>query len=195
MFLTNPGLQQLARALGSRPGAALDHLGDSVRWAAVAIIVRVNERGGLDVLLIKRADRAGDPWSGHAALPGGRRDPDDRSLEDTALREVWEEVGIDVRRDGQVLGTLDDLTPRNPTLPPMAVRPFVATVADVPLAPNHEVASAAWIPLDVLRAPAASRDSVVLVQGERWTVPSFVVADYLVWGMTARILRQFLGLF
>ena len=192
MSRAHPDLQRLADALAGRPVVALDHLGDAVRWAAVAILFRVNEAGRLDLLLIRRADREGDPWSGHVALPGGRRDPEDGTLEDTALREVWEEVGVDVRRDGRVLGTLDDLAPRNPTLPPMAVRPFVAAVADVALAPNPEVASAAWIPLERLQAPEASRESVVLVQGQRWTVPSLVVGDYLVWGMTERILRQLL---
>ena len=192
MSSSHPDLQRLADVLAARPGATLDHLGDTVRWAAVAILVRVTEEGRLDLLLIRRADREGDPWSGHVALPGGRRDPEDATLEATALREVWEEVGVDVRRDGRVLGTLDDLAPRNPTLPPMAVRPFVAAVADVALAPNPEVASAAWIPLERLQAPEASRESVVLVQGQRWTVPSLVVGDYLVWGMTERILRQLL---
>ena len=189
----HPQLQQLAHALAERPGVALDHLGDTVRWAAVAILFRENAAGGLDLLLIRRADRAGDPWSGHVALPGGRRDPEDASLEATALREVWEEVGVDVRRAGRVLGTLDDLAPRTPTLPPVAVRPFVAVVADVALALNPEVASAAWIPLDALGSTAASRESVVLAQGQRWTVPSFVVGDYVVWGMTERILRQLLA--
>jgi 8-oxo-dGTP pyrophosphatase MutT (NUDIX family) len=195
MLSDYPDLQRLAAALDVRRGVALDHLGDTVRWAAVAILLRPDPAGGLDVLLIKRADRAGDPWSGHVALPGGRRDPEDGSLEDTALREVWEEVGIDVRRDGRVIGTLDDLAPRNPTLVPMAVRPFVAVVGDVALVPNPEVAEAAWIPVAVLRDPATSRESTVLAQGQRWTVPSFVVGDYLVWGMTERILRQLVALF
>ena len=161
--------------------------------AAVAILLRPGPEG-LELLLIRRAEREGDPWSGHVALPGGRHDATDASLEDTALREVWEEVGIDVRRSGRVLGTLDDLVPRSPSLPPVAVRPFVATVGDVTLAPNHEVAAAAWIPLDALRAPEASCQSTVLSRGQRWVVPSFVVGDYLVWGMTERILRQFVGL-
>jgi 8-oxo-dGTP pyrophosphatase MutT (NUDIX family) len=160
----------------------------------VAILLRPDPAGGLDMLLIKRADRAGDPWSGHVALPGGRRDPEDASLEETALREVWEEVGIDVRRDGRVIGTLDDLAPRNPTLVPMAVRPFVAVVGDVALVPNPEVAEAAWIPVAALRDPATTQESTVLAQGQRWRVPSFVVGDYLVWGMTERILRQFVDL-
>lgn len=195
MTLRHPEFARLARVLAARPGVAEEARDSSVRWAAVALLLRVNAGGALDLLLIKRADREGDPWSGHVALPGGRRDPDDDSLEDTAIREVWEEVGIDVRRDGRVLGTLDDLIPRTPTLPPIAVRPFVVAVGDVALAPNPEVAHAAWIPLDALRAADATRESSVLVRGQRWTVPSFVVGDYLVWGMTERILRQFVALF
>jgi 8-oxo-dGTP pyrophosphatase MutT (NUDIX family) len=191
---SHPDLERLARILSDRPGVEQGDLGDAVRWAAVALLLRVNAAGGLDLLLIKRADREGDPWSGHVALPGGRRDPDDASLESTALREVWEEVGVDVWRHGRVIGTLDDLAPRTPTLPPIAVRPFVVAVADVPLVPNPEVAGAAWIPLAALRAPEATRESVVLARGERWTVPSFVVGEYLVWGMTERILRQFVEL-
>lgn len=192
--MPHPDLHRLARALDRRPGVALDQLADSVRWAAVAILLRVNDTGALDLLLIRRADREGDPWSGHVALPGGRRDPEDHSLEDTALREVWEEVGVDVRQAGRVIGTLDDLAPRNPALRPMAIRPFVAIVGEVIIAPNPEVASAAWIPVAALIDPGASRDSIVLASGARLTVPSFVVGDYLVWGLTERILRQFVAL-
>lgn len=196
--LDHPDLQRLARHLADRPGLAHDDAGNVVRWAAVAILLRVNASGGLDLLLIKRADREGDPWSGHVALPGGRRDPDDPSLEHTALREVWEEVGVDVWRDGLVLGTLDDLAPRTPTLPAIAVRPFVAVVGpdggDVVLAPNGEVARADWISLAALCSPGASRESAVVARGQRWQVPSFVVGEYLVWGMTERILRQFVAL-
>jgi 8-oxo-dGTP pyrophosphatase MutT (NUDIX family) len=199
--LAHPELRRLGRILADRPGVTHPTSDDEdavrtdhVRWAAVAILLRVNAAGGLDLLLIKRAVREGDPWSGHVALPGGRYDDTDASLEDTAVREVCEEVGIDVRQAGRVLGTLDDLVPRTPSLPPIAVRPFVAAVGDVALAPNHEVAEAAWVPLDALRAPEATRESTVLSRGERWRVPSFVVGDYLVWGMTERILRQFVEL-
>jgi 8-oxo-dGTP pyrophosphatase MutT (NUDIX family) len=199
--LDHPELRRLARILADRPGVIHPAPGDDdtvradlVRWAAVAILLRVNDGGALDLLLIKRAEREGDPWSGHVALPGGRHDETDASLEETALREVREEVGVDVRGAGRVLGTLDDLVPRTPSLPPIAVRPFVAAVSDVALYPNPEVAAAAWIPLDALRDPEATRESTVLSRGERWRVPSFVVGDYLVWGMTERILRQFVGL-
>ena len=65
------------------------------RHAAVALMLR--ERSGrLELLVIQRAEKAGDPWSGHMALPGGRREPGDRDAYDTARRETLEEVGIDL---------------------------------------------------------------------------------------------------
>ena len=60
-------------------------------WAAVAIVLAPDPDA---VLLIRRAERAGDPWSGHMALPGGRYEPKDPDLLGTALRETVEEVGV-----------------------------------------------------------------------------------------------------
>ncbi|MEP6687797.1 MAG: NUDIX domain-containing protein, partial [Gemmatimonadales bacterium] len=76
------------------------------------------------VLLIRRADRAGDPWSGHMALPGGRREETDPDLVATAVRETFEEVGLSLA-PADLLGSLDDVVPRTPVLPPIAVRPYV----------------------------------------------------------------------
>ena len=63
----------------------------SLLWAAVAIILTPQPDS---ILLIRRADRSGDPWSGHMALPGGRREAGDSDLAGTAIRETVEEVGI-----------------------------------------------------------------------------------------------------
>jgi 8-oxo-dGTP pyrophosphatase MutT (NUDIX family) len=68
--------------------------------AAVALVLRTTPAGVIELLFIKRAERHDDPWSGQIALPGGRYDPDDESLEATAVRETFEEVSIDLRRDG-----------------------------------------------------------------------------------------------
>src|SRR5437773_12213405 len=98
--------------------------------AAVAIILHEGS-DGLAAVFIKRAVRAGDPWSGQIAFPGGRREPTDADLLATAIRETHEEVGVELT-GAMLLGALDDLQPRTPTLPPVIVRPFVFAVADRP---------------------------------------------------------------
>jgi 8-oxo-dGTP pyrophosphatase MutT (NUDIX family) len=57
------------------------------------------KHGDPEVLFIRRAERKRDPWTGHIALPGGRRDPEDRNDEAAAVREAMEEVGIDLSRN------------------------------------------------------------------------------------------------
>src|SRR5690242_9843497 len=125
-----------------------------MRYAAIALVLRPNENGAgdSDLLMIKRAEVERDPWSGHVACPGGRMEPTDRDLEHTAIRETWEETGIDLSRDGRILGTLDDITPRTPSLPPLVIRPFVAIVRpDVALVESEEVAEVFWVPLSTIR--------------------------------------------
>src|SRR4029450_1300778 len=75
--------------------------------AAVAVVLRPGAADSAELLLIERARKAGDPWSGHMALPGGRHDPEDVELRSTAERETLEEVGIDLR-GGELLGQLED---------------------------------------------------------------------------------------
>lgn len=193
-FREHPLLQHLARVLATRPGALAEDDGAPAR-AAVALALRVSPDSEPEILLIRRATREGDPWSGQVALPGGRWSPNDESLQVTAYRETAEETGLDLYADGVVLGVLDELRPRTPTLPPIIVTPFVVlTGGSGTLTPNHEVDSAFWIPLRLLQDPAIARESSVQVRGATWRVPSFVFGEYVVWGMTERILRQLLEL-
>ncbi|HKI95485.1 MAG TPA: NUDIX domain-containing protein, partial [Gemmatimonadales bacterium] len=108
--------------------------------AAVALTMAPDAGGRLSILLIKRAERAGDPWSGQMALPGGRRDRVDATLEETARRETLEETGVDLLR-GVRLGVLDDLRPQSRHLPPLVVRPYVFALTDrPPITASDEVA-------------------------------------------------------
>lgn len=145
----------------------------------------------LELLLIQRAERDGDPWSGQIALPGGRRHPEDATLQDTAIRETLEETGIDLGTHGAVLGTLDELRPRTPVLPPIIVTPFVAVVPpDLPLAISDELADAFWVPWSTFADPARIDESTVNVRGDDWKVNAYRVGERVVWGMTERMLRQ-----
>jgi ADP-ribose pyrophosphatase YjhB (NUDIX family) len=182
------GLRRTLQKRSAQPARATV----AVPRAAVVLLLRAGT-AGVEILLIKRAERDDDPWSGHVALPGGREEPTDRSLEETAIRETREEIGLDLTQAGEVLGALDDLEPRSAPRA-IVVRPFVAVLrADTPLALSDEVAAAFWVPLAVLTASEAVVESIVRVGGTERRVASFRHGEYVVWGMTERILRQLLS--
>jgi len=186
-------LARLDASLAQRPGVRVK-VDATVRLAAVLAMFRVADDGELELLFIKRAEYEGDPWSGHVALPGGRHEPQDTSLEDTAVRETLEELGVDVRAHGRVLGALDDLHPRTPVLPSIAVRPYVVAAAPAaPLALSDELAAAFWVPIRRFAEPGFATTSTVQARGHALTVPSFVHEGHTIWGMTHRILEQLLA--
>jgi 8-oxo-dGTP pyrophosphatase MutT (NUDIX family) len=161
-----------------------------LRWAAVALIVVPDPEA---FLLIRRAERAGDPWSGHLALPGGRRHADDPDLIATAIRETHEEVGIVLERTS-LARALPDVVPRTPALPPLAIRPFVFTLAErPPIVPNPEVAGTVWVELGSLREPGARDELGMELGGAHRVVPAYRTAFGPVWGLTERILTLYLG--
>jgi 8-oxo-dGTP pyrophosphatase MutT (NUDIX family) len=197
-LLELPDVRRLRAALGARPGVRIDNDDGTRRLAAIALVLRPGvgpaTNADPELLMIKRAEAEGDPWSGHVACPGGRMEPGDHDLEQTAVRETWEETGVDLARDGQILGALDDISPRTPSLPPIIVRPFVAVVRpELEIVQSSEVAEAFWVPLAALRERAAWGTAMVPVrgQGDR-QVTAFRHGDYTVWGLTERVLRQFL---
>lgn len=200
LLSSHPLLPRLAADLRAKPGRLETDEGDPAR-AAVAILLRAAPRpepespvagvAHLEVLLIQRAERHGDPWSGQVALPGGRRDASDATLQDTAIRETREETGIDLASQGIVLGTLDELRPRTPVLPPIIVTPFVAVVGpDTPLTISDELSAAFWAPWSTFADPARIDERTVQVRGSAWAVSSYQVGERIVWGMTERMLRQ-----
>ncbi len=188
----DPRIARMKQALQHRPAVAVPREGP-VREAAVALLVRPREQ--LEVLLIKRSEHETDPWSGHMALPGGRREPDDVDLFATALREAHEEIGIRARETDR-LGALDEVTPRTPRLPPIVIAPFVLAVPpDADARPDPvEVEAAIWVPLPALADTRAADELIIELEGLRRSFPAFRYQDYVIWGLTHRILEQFLEL-
>src|SRR5688572_29932361 len=188
----HPHVVRLRRSLAEHPPVVVEPE-PHMRLAAILLALRAGADGEPELLMIKRAEAEGDPWSGHIACPGGRMEPGDHDLAMTAVRETLEETGVDVARDGRLLGTLDDISPRTPVLPPIVIRPFVAVVPSaVEIVQSSEVAAAFWVPLTALRERAAWGTSVVNVRGDKRQVESFTHGDYMVWGLTERVLRQLL---
>jgi 8-oxo-dGTP pyrophosphatase MutT (NUDIX family) len=186
-------LDQLRRALERRPAVIATREAHE-REAAVALLVRPREQ--LEVLLIRRSEHDADPWSGHVALPGGRRTLTDADLLATAHRETEEETGIPLARVGTLLGTLDDVAPRNPLLPPIIIAPYVIAVppATEAVPDRREVDAAIWAPIPALRGDDAVSEILIELRDGTRRFPSLVYGDYVIWGLTHRILVQFLEL-
>jgi 8-oxo-dGTP pyrophosphatase MutT (NUDIX family) len=189
----DPRIVQLRRVFEGRYAPAVERT-DRHREAAVSLVLR--PAASLEVLLIRRAEFEGDPWSGHIALPGGRRSAADDDLLVTACRETEEEVGVPLRRLGSLIGALDEITPGTPLLPPIVIAPFVMAVpAATQAAPDaREVQAAIWVPLDALRDRAALSEIAVDLPdglGSR-SFPSLIYEDFVIWGLTYRILAQFM---
>jgi len=161
--------------------------------AAVAMVLRP-AASGPELLLIERARRAGDPWSGHMAFPGGRVEHADAGVREAAERETYEEVGIDLS-GAELLGRLDDLEGRHAGRPaPLVISAFVYhTPEPGAIAPSPEVEAALWVPVPALADPAHHVEyAYPAAGGARY--PGIVVGDperHVVWGLTYRFLENF----
>jgi 8-oxo-dGTP pyrophosphatase MutT (NUDIX family) len=154
------------------------------KFAAVSIIVR--DRKSPSVLLIKRAERKGDPWSGQIAFPGGKMQAGDATAKDTAIREALEEVGVDLGRSADFLGYGATATTHTGN---MEVVPAVFVLREAAeIKPNEEVASFRWVDLEDFLAPRSQSTYQLNFDGRTASMPAFAVGDYVVWGLTYRIL-------
>jgi 8-oxo-dGTP diphosphatase len=158
---------------------------DQGATAAVALLLVSDP--ALEVLLVERVHSPRDPWSGQMAFPGGKRSPHDRTLKDTLVREVAEEVGINVK-DHQILGVLQPFI--SPPRPDMKILPFVIHFDAKPhiILNNKELQSFVWV--SVTRLPACEGKA----QTPFGEFPAYTVGEYTIWGLTYRILSHFLTL-
>jgi 8-oxo-dGTP pyrophosphatase MutT (NUDIX family) len=193
-LLAHPDIMKLHSALASHKAQRADRE-EGIRRAAVALVFREGDSGTPELLFIRRADYPGDPWSGQVAFPGGREETGDTNLANTAIRETREETGLDLDRDGTVIGMLDDLRPTTTRLPAIIVRPYVVLLKRVQeLLLSDEVAMAFWVPLEALRIVESWQETTVLARGLQLNVRAFHHQGQVIWGMTERILAQLLAL-
>jgi len=151
--------------------------------AAVAILFRRAE-GELELLLVKRAEVPGDPWSGDMAFPGGKRIPQDRDIMHTVIREVKEETNIDLEANlflGKMKIVFSTVRPGYSVLPLVFLQ---ETEADIKI--NEELTSYLWAPFNKLEG---SRDRTMI---KNLTAPVFRVKGEVVWGLTYRIIENLL---
>ncbi len=169
---------------------------EATRWAAVAMVFRVTDAISPDVLLIRRSEHPTDPWSGHMAMPGGRMEETDASLQAAAERETSEEVGLNLSHYGQLLGRLDDVSAvaRGRRLG-LTIAPFVYSVTAPPaLRANHEVQESVWIPLRDLAGNQFRDTKKYEFAGSTIHLPCWNWNGRVIWGLTYNMLEALIRL-
>lgn len=166
-----------------------------MRRAAVALILQLRE-GELGVLMIRRADSEGDPWSGHMAFPGGRLEPTDEHGLAAAKRETEEEIGLHLGTQEPCIGRLSDLNAVNRRFRGgLIISPYVFHLKrSVNFHPNYEVAEVVWVPLEFL-LDAANREEMLWERGRlKLRMPCYFYEGRRIWGLSLRMLDELLDI-
>ena len=154
--------------------------------AAVVVLLKTNGQD-LQVLFVKRAEKSTDPWSGQIALPGGKRNPEDRNMKETVVRETVEETGINILEGYRFLGAMEPL--RSIQKPEMKILPFVVLQEkEQAIELNEELTEYFWIPLKEL---VHNKRSVKFSFGE---YPAYIIEKNVIWGLTYKIMHKLLSL-
>ncbi len=152
----------------------------------------------MHLLFIHRAHHPRDPWSGHMAFPGGRKDSGDADLRTTIHRETKEEVGIDLDLHGEYLGRMAELQAMSRGRPiDMTIVPFVYLISSgVETKPDPvEVQDTIWVPLEFIQQDKVKNlVPCPMPDGKPIAVPALVYGGKTIWGLTYHMLREFLQL-
>lgn len=183
---------RLRGALAGRVPVALED--EAARHAAVAIVLSVEAEPA--ILFVKRLEREADPWSGHAAFPGGFRAHPGESPPETAQRETEEETGLALGTAGTLVGRLDDVYPRSVHLPKVVVTPCVFTVPGrLAVRAVGEIDRAIWVPANEVFSLANRHPFELALPTETRQFESIHAGGLVIWGLTERILQQIVTLF
>ncbi len=154
---------------------------------AAVLIGLIERHGVVHVILTKRADALNN-HSGQVAFPGGRIDDDDASPEAAALREAWEEIGLDIN-EVEIMGRLPDYyTGSGYRVAPIIG--FVREGADFEINPD-EVDYMFEVPLSFLMDEANHKITSRMWKERERFFYEMPFEDYYIWGVTAGMIRVF----
>jgi len=173
--------------LSSRQRRVIEH----PPFSHAAVLVPLFEkRGECHLLFTKRSDQV-KYHKGEISFPGGGFDEEDSELEKTALREAYEEIGLK-GSDVQIIGALDDIV----TISEFVVTPFVGLFSypyPFKLSPA-EIAELIEVPLPFLLEGGSLSEKEIFRGGQNEVIYAYQYGAHVIWGATARILKQFLDL-
>lgn len=158
---------------------------------AAVILPLYQKEGEYHILLTKRTEKV-EHHKGQISFPGGARHEEDRSLEDTALRETFEEIGVQPE-DVEILGQLDNMGTVSSNF---LITPFVALIPyPYEFAANRdEIDELVEIPIAALLDEKNYREEFQIYEGRPYWSNVYEYRGKVIWGATARILKQFLDL-
>jgi len=180
-------IDEIRRILSSRERRGIEH----PYFARAAVLVPLfNKDGDCHVLFTKRTDQV-KYHKGQISFPGGVFDREDGDLEETARREAFEEIGLK-GNEVQIIGVLDDIV----TITEFIVTPFVGFFSyPYPFKVSPiEIAELIEVPLSSLLDPNCFAEREIMEGDRRDVVYSYQYRRHIIWGATARILKQFLDL-
>ncbi len=163
--------------------------------SSVAIIIR-NHEEIYEILFIKRSEREHDNFSGHMAFPGGINEKIDKTGLDTSIRETYEEIGIDLKKDGLFLGQFSDYRPVNPKSNHLIVSPYIFFLKNPTVKINlnqEEVVDTVWIDLKILLELSINSKRTTEKYNQEYQDYVFNYKGYNIWGMTGKILYMFIN--
>jgi len=184
---TAEGKERIRKALTGRQKYTVNNYG----LTSAAVLVPIYNRDGQFYILVTKRTEEVYYHKGQISFPGGKIQGEDRTLKDTALRESWEEIGLNPV-DVDILGELDDIL----TNTGFVVSPFVAVIPypyEFKIS-EREVDEIIELPVAALLESENVKESLSFRDGEPVTDYSYEYGDWIIWGATARILYQFLNI-
>jgi 8-oxo-dGTP pyrophosphatase MutT (NUDIX family) len=186
-YCEKDSIDQIRSILSSRVRKVINNL----PFARAAVLVPLYKKGeDCHLLFTKRTDKV-KYHKGEISFPGGVFDEGDSELEKTALREASEEVGLK-EKDVQIIGVLDDIV----TVTEFIITPFVGLFPyPYPFKVSEiEIAELIEVPLSLLIRKDGYHEQVIFRMNREEMVDVFQYENHIIWGATARILKQFLDL-
>lgn len=159
---------------------------DEIRESSVLILLYMKDNQ-LHIPFTQRPKYNG-AHSGQISLPGGKVEPQDKNLLETALRETHEEIGV-TSENLQILGSL------TPTYIPNSnfnVTPYIAYTKELPtfIPDSYEVEKIIEAPLNDLISPEALDIFIRTINGHNIKAPYFNINNHQIWGATAMIISE-----